>query len=52
LVYLSLSRTPGSKYKVGLFKKQDQRQQQARLQQEFQRLLRRQPLDTTLRLLQ
>ncbi|TGE08649.1 AsmA-like C-terminal region-containing protein [Hymenobacter fodinae] len=52
LVYLSLRRTPGSKYKVGLFKKQDQRQQQIRLRQEFQRLLLKQPLDTTLRLLQ
>lgn len=51
LVYLSMRRTPGSKYKVGLFKKQEQRQQQTRLRQEFKRLMLSQPLDTTLRLL-
>lgn len=51
LLFMNLHRTPGSKYKVRPFQKQAQRQQQDRLQREFQQLLIRQPLDTTLRLL-
>jgi hypothetical protein len=49
LVYVHLSRPPGSKYKVRLFKKQEQRQQQQQLRQQYQALLRTQQLDTTLR---
>ncbi|SNC65700.1 AsmA-like C-terminal region [Hymenobacter gelipurpurascens] len=52
LVYVNLHRTPGSRYKVRPFQKQEQRQQQEQLRREFQQLLIRQPLDTTLRLLQ
>ncbi|GAB3225261.1 hypothetical protein GCM10027346_06330 [Hymenobacter seoulensis] len=51
LMYMNLSRTPGTRYKVRVFQKQEQRQQQQKLQQEFQRLLRQQPLDTTMHLL-
>jgi len=51
LIYVNLSREPGTKYKVRLFKKQEQRQQQERLRQQYQALLRTQGLDTTLRLL-
>jgi hypothetical protein len=49
LVYVHLSRAPGTKYKVRLFKKQEQRQQQERLRQQYRALLRTQQLDTTLR---
>lgn len=51
LVYVHLSRPPGSKYKVRLFKKQEQRRQQEQLRQQYRALLRTQRLDTTLRLL-
>ncbi|NVO85892.1 AsmA-like C-terminal region-containing protein [Hymenobacter terrestris] len=40
LIYLHLNRQPGSRYKVKLFKKQQQRQQQAEVQEKYQRLLR------------
>ncbi|WP_019948487.1 AsmA-like C-terminal region-containing protein [Hymenobacter aerophilus] len=40
LIYLQLHREPGSRYKVRLFKKQQQRQQQAEVQEKYQRLLR------------
>ncbi|SET99146.1 AsmA-like C-terminal region-containing protein [Hymenobacter actinosclerus] len=40
LIYLQLHRQPGSRYKVLLFKKQQQRQQQAEVQDKYQRLLR------------
>jgi hypothetical protein len=52
LTYLNLNRTsPGTKYAVRLFKKNEQRQQQESLRQQCQRLLLTQRLDTTLRLL-
>ncbi|RFP65591.1 hypothetical protein D0N36_07795 [Hymenobacter lapidiphilus] len=40
LIYLQLHRQPGSRYRVRLFKKQQQRQQQAEVQEKYQRLLR------------
>ncbi|MBX0290175.1 hypothetical protein K3G63_06980 [Hymenobacter sp. HSC-4F20] len=52
LLYVNLQREPGSRYKVRLFQKQEQQAQQRALQQQYQHLLQRQPLDTTLRLLQ
>ncbi|MDF7811097.1 AsmA-like C-terminal region-containing protein [Hymenobacter sp. YC55] len=52
LVYVNLSREPGSRYKVRPFQKQEQRQQQEKWQQQYQQLVRTQRLDTTLRLLQ
>lgn len=52
LVYLNLRREPGQPYKVRPFQKQEQQLQQQELLREYHRLLLRQPLDTTLRLLQ
>ncbi|MBD2715033.1 hypothetical protein KBK19_08305 [Microvirga sp. STR05] len=53
LIYLNLSRTtPGSRYKVRPFQKQEQRQNKDAMLLEYQELLRTQKLDTTLRLLQ
>ncbi|MBC6989422.1 AsmA-like C-terminal region-containing protein [Hymenobacter sp. BT491] len=50
--YVNLHRSAaGSKYKVRLFKKEEQRQQQATLRQQSRDLLLSQQLDTTLRLL-
>lgn len=51
LVYINLRRTPGSKYQMRPFQKQQQRLQQLTLAQQYQQLLRTQRLDTTLRLL-
>ncbi|RSK29925.1 AsmA-like C-terminal region-containing protein [Hymenobacter metallilatus] len=51
LVYMNLRRTPGSPYKVRLFKKQEQQQQREKLQEQYRQILQRQPLDTTLHLL-
>ncbi|WP_188816037.1 AsmA-like C-terminal region-containing protein [Hymenobacter cavernae] len=52
LTYVNLRRTaPDAKYGVRLFKKDEQRAQQAALRQQCQRLLLTQRLDTTLRLL-
>jgi len=51
LTYVSLSRSvPGVKYKMRLFQKDEQREQQAALRQQY-RLLLSQRLDTTLHLL-
>ncbi|RSK49036.1 AsmA-like C-terminal region-containing protein [Hymenobacter rigui] len=52
LVYVNLRRAPGTRYKVRLFKKQEQLQQQEQLREQYRQILRRQPLDTTLHLLQ
>ncbi|GGG41798.1 AsmA-like C-terminal region-containing protein [Hymenobacter glacieicola] len=52
LVYMNLYRQPGSPYKVRPFRKQEQQRQQALIQRQYRELLQRQPLDTTLRLLQ
>jgi len=52
LVFVNLRRMPGTRYKVRLFKKQEQRQLQQELQTRYRQLLRVQPLDTTFRLLQ
>ncbi|WP_324677618.1 AsmA-like C-terminal region-containing protein [Hymenobacter sp. GOD-10R] len=52
LTYVNLKRpSPGAKYNVRLFKKSEQRQQQAALRKQYQQLLLTQRLDTTLRLL-
>ena len=52
LTYVNLSRdAPHTKYRVKLFQKQEQRQAQADLRQQFRQLIRTQRLDTTLRLL-
>ena len=51
LTYLNLRRTPGSNYKVRLFKQNEQRQQQEALREQSQQLLIEQRLDTTMRLL-
>ncbi|WBO85643.1 AsmA family protein [Hymenobacter yonginensis] len=52
LVYVGLSRPAGARrYQVKPFRKQQQRQNQQRIQQQYQTLLRTQQLDTTLRLL-
>ncbi|OUJ74269.1 AsmA family protein [Hymenobacter crusticola] len=52
LTYVNLNRpSPGVKYGVRLFKKGEQRQQQAALRKQYQQLLLTQRLDTTLRLL-
>ena len=49
LIYLHLQRVAGSsRYKVKLFKKQQQRQQQTELLENYRHLLRRQPPDTVL----
>lgn len=51
LTYLNLRRTePREKYKVRLFQKEEQRQEQALLRQEYRNLLRTERLDTTVRL--
>jgi hypothetical protein len=48
LTYVNLRRTaPGEKYKVRLFQRDEQREQQARLRQQFRELLLTQRLDTT-----
>ena len=52
LTYVNLSRdVPHTKYRVKLFQKQEQRQTQADLRQQFRQLIITQRLDTTLRLL-
>ncbi len=52
LTYVNLSRpAPGQKYKVRLFQKDEQRQQQASLRQQCRALLITQRLDTTVHLL-
>ena len=52
LTYLNLRRSaPGEKYKVRLFQKEEQRQEQARLRRQYLNILRTQRLDTTVRLL-
>ncbi|GAB3834901.1 hypothetical protein GCM10028821_30280 [Hymenobacter jeollabukensis] len=52
LLYVNLRRPHGHmRYSVRPFKRREKEQQQARLQQEYQQLLQRQPIDTTLRLL-
>ncbi|RTQ50168.1 hypothetical protein EJV47_11075 [Hymenobacter gummosus] len=52
LLYLHLRRPQGHmRYQVRPFQRRQQRQQQAQLLQEYRRLLQRQPIDTTLRLL-
>jgi hypothetical protein len=52
LVYVGLSRPAGTRrYQVKPFRKQQQRQNQQRVLQQYQTLLRTQQLDTTLRLL-
>jgi hypothetical protein len=51
-LYVNLHRpSGGQRYAVRPFQRQEQQQQQARLLRQCQELLRRQPLDTTLRLL-
>ncbi|WP_375433676.1 AsmA-like C-terminal region-containing protein [uncultured Hymenobacter sp.] len=52
LIFVNLNRQPGTPYKVRPFQKQEQRQQQEHLRQQYQQLIRTQRLDTTLRLLQ
>ncbi|RAK67132.1 hypothetical protein DLM85_13125 [Hymenobacter edaphi] len=52
LLYVNLRRPHGHmRYSVRPFKRREKEQQQNRLQQEYQLLLQRQPIDTTLRLL-
>ena len=51
LTYAHLRRAPGSSYKVRLFKKNEQEQQQEALLQQSRQLLLEQRLDTTMRLL-
>lgn len=52
LLYLNLRRPQGGvRYAVRPFQRRQQKQQQTALQQEFRRLMLRQPIDTTLRLL-
>ncbi|WBA42617.1 AsmA-like C-terminal region-containing protein [Hymenobacter canadensis] len=52
LVYVGLSRPAGARrYQVKPFRQQQQRQNQQRVQRQYQTLLRTQQLDTTLRLL-
>ncbi|MFD2786380.1 AsmA-like C-terminal region-containing protein [Hymenobacter rubripertinctus] len=47
LIYLHLRRQPGNRrYQVRLFQKQEQRQHQAELLEQYHRLLRQQPPDT------
>ncbi|QNE38897.1 hypothetical protein F1C16_04655 [Hymenobacter sp. NBH84] len=52
LLYVNLRREQPGPFKVRLFKKKEQREQQAMIEQEYRTLLRQQPLDTTMRLLQ
>ncbi|MCR5889618.1 AsmA-like C-terminal region-containing protein [Hymenobacter sp. J193] len=52
LIYLNLSRTPGSRYQVKPFQKLAQRRYQTDILQQYQDLLRQQALDTTLQMLQ
>ncbi|QIX63024.1 AsmA-like C-terminal region-containing protein [Hymenobacter sp. BT18] len=52
LIYVHLRRAPGSRYQVRPFQKKAQRRQQAAILEQYQQLLRQQPLDTTLQLLQ
>jgi len=52
LLYVNLHRDQPGPFKVRLFKKKEQKQQQTEIQQEYRALLRQQPLDTTMRLLQ
>ncbi|MCA8830844.1 AsmA-like C-terminal region-containing protein [Hymenobacter pini] len=52
LVFVNLTRAPGTRYKVRLFKKKEQQEQQARLLREYQQQLRRQLADTSSFLLQ
>lgn len=51
LLYVNLHRDQPGPFKVRLFKKKEQKRQQAEIQQEYQDLLRQQPPDTTMHLL-
>ncbi|WP_426492419.1 AsmA-like C-terminal region-containing protein [Hymenobacter sp. 102] len=52
LVFVNLTRAPGTRYKVHLFRKKEQQEQQARLLREYQLQLRRQLADTSSFMLQ